>query len=290
MGEALISIGVLFFIAYWGVGVILYLMQPSFLYSPVRDIPYTPNDIGLDFEEVTFKTGDRLQLHGWFIPSPGAEFTILFCHANGGNMMHQLDSINILYALGLNCFIFDYRGYGHSQGRPTEQGTYLDVRAAYRWLTKKKKVLPENIILFGRSLGGSIAAYLAGKAKARGLVIESAFTSYVDIGRKFYPYMPVRWFARFRYPTIDYIKKVDCPVMIIHSRTDEIIPFEFGLELYESANEPREFVEIFGGHNDGFLISSEVYRNAWTKWLSFLKESAQGKEGIRAQGHKSTRA
>jgi len=271
MASAFISIGVLLFIAYWGVGVILYLMQPSFLYSPVKDIPYTPADIGLDFEEVKFKTGDRLQLHGWFIPAANAEFTVLFCHTNGGNMMHQLDSINVLYKLGVNCFIFDYRGYGSSQGRPSEHGTYLDVRAAYRWLTKKKKIPGDNIIIFGRSLGGSIAAYLAGKVKARGLVVESAFTSYVDIGRKFYPYMPVRWFARFRYPTIDYIKEVRCPVMIIHSRTDEIIPFEFGLELYEAANEPREFIEIFGGHNDGFLISGETYKNAWTKWLQSLK-------------------
>jgi len=104
------------------------------------------------------------------------------------------------------------------------------------------------------------------------LIIESAFTSYVAIGKKFYPYMPVRWFARFGYQTIDYVKEVDCPVMIIHSRGDEIIPFESGLELYEAANEPKEFVEIFGGHNDGFLVSSEIYKNAWTKWLKFLKE------------------
>jgi fermentation-respiration switch protein FrsA (DUF1100 family) len=246
------------------------------LYYPVRELPYTPAELGLDFEDVFFRTGDRLQLHGWYIPAPNSEWTILFCNTNGGNMMHQLDSINIFHNLGLSCFIFDYRGYGSSQGRPSEHGTYFDVGAAYRWLTKKKGIKPENIIVFGRSLGGSIAAYLASKVKVRGLVIESAFTSYVDIGKKFYPYMPVRWFAKFKYPTIDYIWKVRCPVLVIHSRDDEIVPFEFGLELYEAANDPKEFVELFGGHNDAFLISSDTYKKGWMKWLKFLKESSPG--------------
>ena len=268
----LMSIAVVLFIAYWGLGLILYFMQPTFLYCPVREVPYTPDELGLDFESVVFKTRDGLRLSGWYIPAENSDFTVLFCHGNGGNMMHRLDSINIFYNLGLNCFIFDYRGYGSSEGKPSEEGTYLDVRAAYKWLTKQKKIPPDDIIIFGRSLGGSIAAQLASKVKAKALVIESGFTSYVDIGRKFYPYMPVRWFARFSYQTIDYVRKVHCPVMIIHSRGDDIVPFEFGLELYEAANEPKEFVEIFGSHNDGFLVSSEIYNNAWTKWLKFLKE------------------
>ncbi len=272
MGSMLISIVVVLFIAYGGLGLVLYFMQPTFLYSPVREVTYTPDELGLDFESVVFKTSDGLRLTGWYIPAENSELTVLFCHGNGGNIMHRLDSINILYNLGLNCFIFDYRGYGNSDGKPGEEGTYLDVRAAYEWLTKEKEISPDDIIVFGRSLGGSIAAQLASKVKVRALIIESAFTSYVDIGRKFYPYMPVRWFARFNYRTVDYVKDVRCPVMIIHSRGDETIPFEFGLELYETANEPKEFVEIFGSHNDGFLVSSEIYKSAWTKWLKFLKK------------------
>jgi len=272
MGSMLISILVVLFIAYWGLGLVLYFMQPTFLYSPMREVTYTPGELGLDFESVVFKTSDGLRLTGWYIPAENAEMTVLFCHGNGGNMMHRLDSINILYNLGLNCFIFDYRGYGNNEGKPSEEGTYLDARAAYEWLAKEKGISPDDIIVFGRSLGGSIAAQLAGKVKVGALIIESAFSSYADIGRKFYPYMPVRWFARFSYRTVDYVKDVHCPVMIIHSRNDEIIPFEFGLELYEAANEPKEFVEIFGSHNDGFLVSSEIYKGAWTKWLKFLKK------------------
>jgi fermentation-respiration switch protein FrsA (DUF1100 family) len=204
----------------------------------------------------------------------------LFCHGNGGNIMHCLDSIDIFHDLGLNCFIFDYRGYGNSEGKPSEEGTFLDARAAYKWLTEKKKIPPGNIIAFGWSLGGSIAAKSAGEDKFAGLVVESAFTSYADMGLKFYPYMPVRKFARFRYSTIDYIKDVHCPVMIIHSRDDEIVPFEFGVELYETANQPKELVEIFGSHNDGFLVSGEIYKSAWMKWLKLLKESkSQGQSG-----------
>ena len=281
----LISIAAVLFITYWGLGLILYFMQPTFLYSPVREVLYTPDELELNFDRVVFKSSNGLKLSGWYIPAPvGATHrgcpekgqaqrpapTVLFCHGNGGNMMHRLDSINILNGLGLNCFIFDYRGYGNSRGKPTEEGTYLDAAAAYKWLTEEKKIPPDDIIIFGRSLGASIAAQLATKVEAKALIIESAFTSYIDIGRKFYPYMPVRWFARFSYRTVDYLRSVHCPVMIIHSRGDEIIPFEFGLELYEAANEPKEFVEIFGSHNDGFLVSSEIYKNAWAKWLKFL--------------------
>ncbi|MFC1677201.1 alpha/beta hydrolase [Planctomycetota bacterium] len=173
----------------------------------------------------------------------------------------------------LNTLCTTYRGYGNSKGKPSEEGTYSDAAAAYRWLTEVKKISAENVIIFGKSLGGSIAAQLATKAAAQALVLENAFTSYIDIGRKFYPYLPVRLFARYSYPTINYIKDIDMPVMIIHSQNDEVVPFELGEKLYEQANEPKEFVKIYGKHNDGFLVSSDLYKKAWTRWLRFLKQS-----------------
>jgi fermentation-respiration switch protein FrsA (DUF1100 family) len=277
MGSIVLTIIGMLVVAYIGLALILYFMQHKFVYEPVREIPYTPSELGLDFEEVFFKTGDRVQLYGWFIPAQNADLTVLFCHGNGGNMMFFLDTVNFLNGLGLNCFTFDYRGYGYSHGSPTENGTYLDARAAYRWLTKKKQIPPQRVIILGWSLGGAIAAYLASKVKAAGLVIEGTFTSYVDIGKKFYPYMPVRWFARFNYPTIDYVHQVKCPVLVFHSRDDEVIPFESGLRLYDAANEPKQFVELYGGHNDAFLVSSEQYKKAWLKWLQFLKDVPQKK-------------
>jgi fermentation-respiration switch protein FrsA (DUF1100 family) len=263
----------LFTVLYGGFGLILYMLQSKLLYCPVRKVCYSPEELGLGFEEVTLTTSDGVKLNGWYIPSPKAEFTVLFLHGNGGNIMHRLDSIQLFYNLGLNCFIFDYRGYGKSTGKPTEQGTYLDAKTAYEWLTKEKGIKPQDIIFFGRSLGGSIAAELARKAEAGSLVVESTFTSYVAMGKKFYWYMPVKWFARYRYDTLEYIREVKCPVMIIHSPDDEIIPYEFGRQLYVAAKEPKKFVEISGGHNDGFLVSAELYKSEWLRWLKFLEKT-----------------
>ena len=281
MGSMLILIIGVLLISYLALAAVLYVMQPKFLYGPVREVSDTPAELGLDFEDVVFKSADGLDLSGWYIPAKNPRLTLLFCHGNGGNIRGRLDSIKIFHNLGLNCFIFDYRGYGDSRGKPGEEGTYTDAMAAYKYLTEKKKMPAEDIIIFGRSLGGSIAAQLASKVDARALIVESAFTSYVDIGKEYYPYMPVKWFARFGYRTIDYIKEVHCPVMLIYSGNDEIVPFKFGLKLYEAANEPKEFIEIFGGHNDCFLVSGEIYTEVWEKWLKFLIENRSQSVGRR---------
>jgi len=272
----LVSLILLLPIAYIGLGAMLYFMQPSFTFQPTKELLYNPGDIGLEYEKVQLKTTDGLILSAWFIPAEKAEFTVLLCDGNGGNMSHRLDLINIFNELGLNCLIFDYRGYGASGGKPTEQGVYIDAQTAYDWLINEKMIEPEEIIMFGQSLGGSIAAHLASNVKVQGLIIESGFTSYIDIGRKFYPYMPVRLFARYGFRTSDYLKKVNCPVLIIHSRNDEIIPFEFGRRLYEeAAKEPKEFLEISGGHNDGFLQSRQIYCEGLSNWIQFIKNHRQ---------------
>ena len=133
-------------------------MQPNFLYKPLREISYTPEDLGLKFEDVYFHTVDDLMLNGWHLVVDKDAPTILFCHGNGGNMTHRLDTVNFFYEMKINCFIFDYRGYGKSEGKPTEEGTYMDVSAAYKWLTRTRKIHARDVIIFGRSLGGSIAA------------------------------------------------------------------------------------------------------------------------------------
>jgi fermentation-respiration switch protein FrsA (DUF1100 family) len=268
----IISIISLLLAAYFGLGVALYFMQPSLTFSPSRYVPYDPGDIGLEYEKVQLNTPDGLVLSGWYIPAEKSELTLLFCHANAGNMAYILDSINIFNEIGLNCLAFDYRGYGNSQGKPSEEGMYIDAQSAYNWLSGEKKISPENIIIFGRSLGGSIAAHLASNVKAMGLIVESCFTSYADIGQKFYPYLMVKPFAKYNFDTMHYIKKVKCPILFVHSRNDEVVPFEFGLRLYSAAKGAKEFVEIFGSHNDGFLHSGQIYKEGLTDWLKFLEE------------------
>jgi hypothetical protein len=272
MSSLLLSIAGLLVVAYLIFGLTLLVMQPKLLYHPVREINSTPADLGLEYEEAVFSSADGIRLHGWYVPGSQPRFTVLFCHGNGGNVMHRLDSIDLFHDLGLSCLVFDYRGYGQSAGRPTEAGTYLDARAAFDWLTQSKGVLPERVIVLGRSLGGSIAAHLATEVRPAGLVVESAFTSYPDIGARFYPYMPVRLFARFRYDTLASVRKVSCPILLMHSRNDEVVPFDFGTRLFAAAGEPKQFVEIRGQHNDGFLVSGDLYRNAWRNWLQSIEE------------------
>ena len=261
---------------YLVLGLMLYFMQSSFTFQPTREVLYNPGDIKLEYENVQLKTSDNLMLSAWYIPAKNSRLTLLFCHGNGGNISDRLASINIFNELGVNCLIFDYRGYGTSQGKPTEKGLYIDAQTAYDWLINEKKMSPENIIIYGQSLGGSVAAYHASNVNTKGLIIESCFTSFADIAKKYYPYMPIKLLAKYRFKTIDYLKKVKCPVLIIHSRNDELIPFEFGLRLYEeAAKEPKDFLEISGSHNEGFLISEQIYREGLSNWLKFVENYPQ---------------
>ena len=271
MDSILLYLGLAAVLVYGAWGLVLLFMQPKLLYRPIRDVVFTPADRDLVYEDAVFQSSDGLKLTGWHIPAPDARFTVLFCHGNGGNIMHALDAVGLFHEIGLSCLVFDYRGYGNSEGRPSEAGTYLDVRAAFDWLTQVKRIPAERIILCGRSLGGAVAAHLAGETRPAALAVEGAFTSYPDIGAWFYPYMPVRQFARFRYDTLAHIKRARCPVMVVHSKDDELVPPDFGRRLFEAAGEPKEFVEIAGSHNDGFLFSAGRYKQAWTRWLASLK-------------------
>lgn len=248
-------------------GLVLYLIlatymatfQSRFVYYPTYEIESNPENIGLEYERIDFKSTDGTALTGWFIPAAENKGVVLFCHGNGGNISHRLETIAILNKLGLSTFIFDYRGYGQSKGKPSEKGTYRDAEAAWRYLIQDRKVPAYNLIIHGRSLGGSIAAWLSAKHIPEVCILESTFTSVPDLGAEFYPWLPVKLLSRFSYSTISYIKKITCPVLIIHSSQDDLIPFKHGHTLFEAANEPKEFLDIHGAHNDGYILSKERY-------------------------------
>jgi len=240
--------------------VLVLLFQSHFIFFPERNIVATPEQIGLTFEDVAFLTEDGHILSGWFIPTEEPKGVLLFCHGNAGNISHRLDSIILFHYLGLSTFIFDYRGYGRSRGKITETGTYTDAEAAWRYLVKVRRIPPNEIIIFGRSLGGAVASKLAKNHKPKGLIVESTFTSIPDIAAEIYPFLPVRILTRFTYATIENIKDVRCPVLVVHSRDDDIIPFAHGRRIFEAAQKPKEFLEIKGSHNEGFLVTGPRYR------------------------------
>jgi fermentation-respiration switch protein FrsA (DUF1100 family) len=255
-----------------GLLISLYFLQDRLLYFPLSHISTTPADIGLAYETIELTTSDRVKLSGWFIPTENARATVLFFHGNAGNISHRLESIEVFHRLGLSVLIIDYRGYGQSQGKPSEYGTYLDAEAAWQYLVKERQIPPEQIILFGRSLGGAVAAWLAQQHSPGALILESTFTSVPDVAAKHYPFLPVRWLVRAQYNSQERLPTIKCPVLIIHSPDDEIIPFEHGRQLFAVAPEPKDFLQLTGGHNEGFLITGQAYQAGLAKFINTYLE------------------
>ena len=255
---------------------LVYFMQPGMIFYPNipgRELVTSPKNMGLDYEDVELVTEDNIKLHGWFIPANKdlviqKQATVLFFHGNAGNISHRMDSIRQFHKMGLNVFIIDYRGYGQSTGKTTEAGTYKDAESAWHYLTVTRSIKENEIIIFGRSLGGSIGAWLATRHTPVALIIESSFSSALSMGQRFYPYLPLRLLSRYRYDTKEYIKKTHCPVLVAHSRNDEIIPYDEGRNIFNAAPEPKQFLEMQGGHNDGFIISGSSYVNALESFIN----------------------
>jgi fermentation-respiration switch protein FrsA (DUF1100 family) len=248
--------------------VFVYSMQTSLVYFPMRDLEFTPAAYYLAHEDVLLDTADGETIHGWWVERAGARGVLLFLHGNGGNISHRLDSIRLFHDLGLSVLIVDYRGYGKSSGRPGESGTYRDAEAAWKYLVDARGIDPGRIVIYGESLGGAVATWLASRVDCGALLVTAGFTSVEDMGRHYYPYLPVRWLVRIRYPSIDYIADSRCPVLVMHSPADEIVPFDMGRRLFEAARPPKEFLELAGGHNDGFMLSSERVLDTTNRFLA----------------------
>lgn len=246
---------------------LLYFYQSSFIYYPERQWVATPDQFGLSYESVTFGTTDGVTLSGWYVPAERARGVMLFFHGNAGNISHRMLSMQIFNRLRFDIFIFDYRGYGKSEGRPNEIGTYRDAEAAWYYLVRQRNIDPSKIVIFGRSLGAAIASYLAAKHTPRALIVESAFTSVPELAARFYPFMPVRWLTRFHYATKEHLPNVTCPVLVVHSREDDIVPFDHGRALFEAARSPKDFLGINGGHNDALLITGGRYEQGLDRFL-----------------------
>lgn len=252
---------------YGGLCLAVFIFQARLVFLPSRAIAATPARVGLDYEDVWLEASDGVRIHGWYIPHPQPRGTLLFFHGNAGNIGDRLESIAIFHRLNLNILIIDYHGYGKSEGSPGEAESYRDAEAAWRHLVEARSIPPETIALFGRSLGGCVAAWLAARVEPAGLILESTFTSVPDMAAKVYPFLPVRLLARIRLDALASLANVRAPVLVIHSAGDEIVPLAHGRALFDSAPEPKQFLQLRGGHNDGFLVSREVYLAGLSKFF-----------------------
>ena len=242
--------------------VLLVSCENKIIYHPAK-FPvgqWDTSAIPLPIQEVWFKAEDGVKLHGWYVPHEEAEASFLFFHGNAGNLSHRTENVFFLYNLKLNVFIFDYRGYGKSEGDPDERGIRLDSQAAYDTLMAQPGVSARSLILFGRSLGGAFAAYIASQNPAAGLILESSFTNAKDMAGRMFPILPVGWFMSSELDTLSYVAHLNVPKLFLHGTADSIIPYTLGRELYQGAAEPKEFYNIAGaGHNNTIRVGGSDY-------------------------------
>ena len=298
LGELLIPLG----IAYGAVLVLVFVFQSQLVFFPGtgREVVVTPQSYGLGFETVEIRTTDGETLQAWWVPAEGARGTVLFFHGNAGNISHRLDYLRMFNRLRYSTLIVDYRGYGKSTGTPSEEGTYRDAEAAWDYLRHARLAQPRDVVIAGESLGAAVATRLAAEKSLtpaplpsgegrleipfprmgeghgmgegpRAVVLFSTFTSATDLGAEVYWFLPVRLLSRIGYDNRENLKRIRAPVFIAHSRDDDIVPYAHGKRLYEAANEPKTFLEMRGGHNDGFIFT----RPEWVAQLgAFLDRHA----------------
>ena len=250
-----------------GVNVFVYLQQPRMVFFPLKEIEQTPDQWGLRYEQVTLKSTHGNRISGWYIPAEHADRALLFFHGNGGNISHRRESIEIFHHLGLNVLIIDYQGYGKSEGTPGEQAMYDDGRAAFDYLVNERKFKKENIVVFGRSLGGAVAARITAEKQPGAAILESTFASVPDVASYYFPVMSKIIISRYRFNSMAQVRKIHCPLLVLHSKQDDVIPYMSGVKLYNAANNPRTFVEMAGDHNSGFMQSQPAYEEVLASFL-----------------------
>ncbi|PIE23890.1 MAG: alpha/beta hydrolase [Planctomycetota bacterium] len=257
---------------YLGICVLLLLLQGRLIFVPFADHEI----VDLPHDDVWLEVEDGTRIHAWWLEAPGAENVVLFCHGNAGNISHRQESLRFWRELGYSLLIFDYPGYGHSEGSPSEAGVFASARSAWNWLQTERKLPPERILVFGRSLGGAVATRLAhelvvGGKRPKGLIIESSFPSMVAVAQGRFPWLPVRLLLRHPFDNREYLKALDLPTLVIHSREDDIVAFRYGEEIYRLLPGPKEFVQIAGPHNGGWAQDYSAYRRGLKRWLNTLK-------------------
>ncbi|RKX28004.1 MAG: alpha/beta hydrolase [Candidatus Zixiibacteriota bacterium] len=254
-------------------GIYLYIMQDKMVFFPTSELVITPDEVGLEYEDIFIEVAPGEKIHGWLFRTTIASDSkptsvLLFCHGNGGNISHRFETIEYILGLGADIFIFDYRGYGQSDGSPSEENIYVDARACFDWLKIEGRYKSEQIVLFGRSLGGVVAIDLARQVPCRGLIVESSLTSARAMAAKMFPFFPISLLLRYHLNSLEKIGEIACPVLVTHSPEDEIIPYDMGKQLFATAKSPKCFVALRGGHNERLYFQDDAYRDALQELIS----------------------
>jgi uncharacterized protein len=261
---------------------ILYLMLRWFeyrqVYHPMSRMDATGAELNRPFEEIEdLRAADGVRLHAWFYPadpgSPREQLVFLLCHGNAGNISHRIHHADLLLETGASVFLLEYRGYGRSAGRPSEEGLYLDAQAGYRWL-RDRGFEPAHIIGLGESLGGAVVTELALREPLGGIILLSSFTSIPDVGAELFPFLPVRWLSTIRYDSRSKLPSITVPILIVHSRDDRMIRFSHAEQNFAAAREPKRLLEIQGDHNDFLLADRRGYLNGLNQFLTEIEEAA----------------
>ncbi len=244
-------------------------VERALIYHPIRELIGTPASLGLPFQDVWFEAEDGVRLHGWLVPG-ARPTTLLWSHGNAGNISHRLDNIREIHdRLGIGIFIFDYRGYGRSDGSPTEAGLYRDARAARDALVRRLNVPAAEIIYFGRSLGAVVALELALAHPPPAVILESPFLSVPAMANRAVP--GSGFLFKTRFDSLAKIGRLRTALLILHGDADEVVPYEHGRRLWEAASEPKAFYTIAGAHhNDTYLVGGNDYWEAWRRFLDGL--------------------
>jgi uncharacterized protein len=232
-----------------------------FIYHPE---PWVDRDwarlSGLPLQNVSFEAADGTNLFGWFVPGPTLAPVLLWCHGNAGNIINRLENLIELHQTGLSVFLFDYRGYGRSAGKPSEPGLYQDALAACDYLTQVRRIRADRIVLFGRSLGAAVAGELASRRPAAGLILESSFPSVAALTQEHALGLPAHWLLVARFDLAERLAKLRLPILVIHGDRDRIIPLRFGKQVFQTAHAPKVFYVVAGAdHNDLYLVGGKQY-------------------------------
>ena len=247
---------------------LMFIFQSRLLFMPLSGIIQTPESAGLFAEDVWIETADGVRIHGWYFPHEESEWIVVLSHGNAGNISGRIAIAETLLKSGAAVLMYDYRGYGKSEGRPSESGFYKDIDAVIGYLSDEREYPKQKIVMYGRSIGAAVAAYAAANYDLGGVVLDSAFINLKRMVREVYPFVPT-YLAKYDFPTDEYILQLNgIPVMIMHSPGDEIIGFHHGEYLFELAPEPKRFIQLRGGHNDNFFLSRDVIEQSWTDFLN----------------------